>query len=456
MLLKRQRQPQASKQASKPTHLQPTTPNLLDQPSIYDITTSNTHERSTFNLGLLPMADEQDIVIVGGGIIGCTTAYYLTRHPSYDPAKHRIILFEATKIAGGASGKAGGLLARWAYPSSIVPLSWRLHDELAREHSGVERWGYRRVHAGSLDAQPSAPTSADDGETGRTDGDETIAEQLRASGVPEDLTWLDPSTILSYSSLGSPSNTAQVHPYQFTTSMASLAAEKGVKIILGTVTDIQYTTSPLQSTSPSSNKKGSGTARAVSGVTYTRTDTSTPQTHPATTLILTAGPWTPTLLPSLTIPAHRAHSIVIHPSKPISAHALFTSLPTGLNPEIYPRPDSTIYACGPTDSLIPLPSTTALVEVDHKRCEDIRKQISAISPALRDGEVVTEQACYLPGGGPWIGPVGKEEGLLVAAGHTCWGIMNAPATGKLVAEMVFEGKAKSASVRSLDPRRGMW
>jgi len=51
--------------------------------------------------------DRKNIVIIGGGIIGCTTAYFLTRHPSFDPARHTITLLEASKIAGGASGKAG-------------------------------------------------------------------------------------------------------------------------------------------------------------------------------------------------------------------------------------------------------------------------------------------------------------------------------------------------------------
>ncbi|KAK2829850.1 putative oxidoreductase tda3, partial [Arthroderma sp. PD_2] len=60
--------------------------------------------------------NERDIVIVGGGIIGCCCAYFLTRHPSYDPSKHRITVLEASEIAGGASGKAGGLLALWAFP----------------------------------------------------------------------------------------------------------------------------------------------------------------------------------------------------------------------------------------------------------------------------------------------------------------------------------------------------
>ncbi|PSR78430.1 FAD dependent oxidoreductase [Coniella lustricola] len=96
--------------------------------------------------------EKKKIVIVGGGIIGATTAYYLTRHPKFDPALHTVILLEAAAIAAGASGKAGGLLALWAYPECLVPLSYRLHKELADEHDGVQKWGYRRVNCGTIGA----------------------------------------------------------------------------------------------------------------------------------------------------------------------------------------------------------------------------------------------------------------------------------------------------------------
>lgn len=66
----------------------------------------------------------------GGGIIGSTTAYFLSHHSKFDERRDSITLLEATKIAGGASGKAGGLLALWAYPSCIVPLSYELHKEV--------------------------------------------------------------------------------------------------------------------------------------------------------------------------------------------------------------------------------------------------------------------------------------------------------------------------------------
>lgn len=61
-----------------------------------------------------------DIVIIGGGIIGVSTAYYLSRHPSL-PSTTRVTLIEGTDIAAGASEYAGGFLARdseWHLPET--------------------------------------------------------------------------------------------------------------------------------------------------------------------------------------------------------------------------------------------------------------------------------------------------------------------------------------------------
>jgi glycine/D-amino acid oxidase-like deaminating enzyme len=53
----------------------------------------------------------RNIVIVGGGIIGVCTAYYLVTDPSL-PEDATVTLVEGTCIAAGASGHAGGFLAR--------------------------------------------------------------------------------------------------------------------------------------------------------------------------------------------------------------------------------------------------------------------------------------------------------------------------------------------------------
>jgi glycine/D-amino acid oxidase-like deaminating enzyme len=46
-----------------------------------------------------------DVVIVGGGVIGCCIAYYLTLGGA------RVTLVERGQLASGASGVAAGMLA---------------------------------------------------------------------------------------------------------------------------------------------------------------------------------------------------------------------------------------------------------------------------------------------------------------------------------------------------------
>jgi glycine/D-amino acid oxidase-like deaminating enzyme len=282
--------------------------------------------------------------------------------------------------------------------------------------------------------------------------------KLTAAGLPKDLDWVAAESAKSYYEMGTPDNTAQVHPYQFTTAMAQLAEEKGANIVLGSVASI--------------DREGG----AVQSVTYQDKETSETTTIPATDVIIAAGPWTRSVYPPAPISAMRAHSVTIKSKTPISAYALFTeiSLPPNfgrtntfvksksphskeVTPEIYARPGDEAYACGEGDTMVPLPKTTADVETDQSRCQDVIDYVSSISDELRDGEVTARQACYLPNvqaasGGPLIGETGVK-GLLMAAGHTCWGIQNGPGTGKLISEFVFDGKAKSANIGSLDPRR---
>ena len=438
-------------------------------------------------------SERKKVVIIGGGIIGCSTAYFLTRHPKYNPKLHSIYLVEATALANGASGKAGGLLALWAYPQSIVPLSFKLHAELAKEHGGESRWGYRGVGVGQIELKGRQLTGkekvvsqkgvldpeASDGK-GHSEGKgedirgihrsdvasdgnldpspvslqkrskESYAS-LRKMGMPDDLDWVSEDTVLGYESMGSPSDTAQVHPYQFTTSMAALAEEKGAKIVLGRVDKIETKSSKEHV------------------VHYTDKITNRKNSLSATDVIITAGPWSKTVWPGTPISALRAHSVTIRPSRPVSPYCLFTALALPKNfkqgaksraqtvtPEIYARPNNELYACGEGDHLVALPKSADEVVVDDSRCQDIVDYCASFSDEMRDGSVLVRQACYLPqvdgGGGPLVGRT-KTDGVLIASGHTCWGIQNGPGTGRLMSEFVFDGEAKSADIRGLDPRR---
>jgi glycine/D-amino acid oxidase-like deaminating enzyme len=257
-------------------------------------------------------------------------------------------------IASGASGKAGGLLALWAYPSNIVPLSYKLHAELAEEHDGAKRWGYRFVDCGSLSAKGQIYDS-ESTEGGRAEGpreewqklpktDQNIPPSVGRNRVPRDLDWFDADAVVGYSEMGDPTTTAQVHPDLFTTSMADLAVEAGAKIVLGSVTAIDHT------------------GKHVKAVTYEDKESKKIHTIPASDVILAAGPWTSHIFPDAPIEATRAHSVVVKAD--VSPHIIFSEieLPKGfakkggnvksrrhgriVGPEIYPRPDGTIYACG--------------------------------------------------------------------------------------------------------------
>jgi glycine/D-amino acid oxidase-like deaminating enzyme len=50
----------------------------------------------------------EHVVIIGGGIIGICTAYYLSGDERFQSRKLSVTIVEANKIASGASGKAGG------------------------------------------------------------------------------------------------------------------------------------------------------------------------------------------------------------------------------------------------------------------------------------------------------------------------------------------------------------
>lgn len=42
---------------------------------------------------------------------------------------------------------------------------------------------------------------------------------------------------------------------------------------------------------------------------------------------------------------------------------------------------------------------------------------------------------------------------VIATGHTCWGILNAPATGAALAELIVDGHSSSVDLSPFDPAR---
>ncbi len=51
-----------------------------------------------------------------------------------------------------------------------------------------------------------------------------------------------------------------------------------------------------------------------------------------------------------------------------------------------------------------------------------------------------------------MGSVPGTSGLYVATGHSVWGILNAPATGEAMAELVLDGRTR-LDLAAFDPGR---
>ncbi len=78
-----------------------------------------------------------------------------------------------------------------------------------------------------------------------------------------------------------------------------------------------------------------------------------------------------------------------------------------------------------------------------------------MSPVLARAPVLASQACYRPvtaDGLPLIGAVPGARGAYVATGHSVWGILNAPATGEAMAELILDGAA-TLDLSPFDPAR---
>ena len=127
-----------------------------------------------------------------------------------------------------------------------------------------------------------------------------------------------------------------------------------------------------------------------------------------------------------------------------------------LTPELFPRADGTTYVCA-------ISSET--------RCRPIRPRsrrprrdraagsaVRDVSPAFARRRSLARQACYRPvarDGLPLIGRVPGLAGAYVATGHSVWGMLNAPATGEAMAELIVDGGARTFDLRrSIRPACG--
>jgi glycine/D-amino acid oxidase-like deaminating enzyme len=227
--------------------------------------------------------------------------------------------------------------------------------------------------------------------------------------------------------LGSPQTTALVDPRAFTTGLMHAAEAAGAELRIGTVAELVH--------------RPDG---AAGGVVL-----DTGETIDGDAVVIALGPWSLLAARWLPLPAvygFKGHSLIFETGQSIPAEALFLEYQEAsgevLTPEIFPRADGTTWVCA-ISSAQPVPVDPAAVQPDAGAHERLEAMCRTISPVLAAAPVRTRQACFRPvtvDGLPLIGPVPGVDGAYVATGHSVWGMLNSPATGEAMAELILDGR----------------
>ncbi|RDW62111.1 hypothetical protein BP6252_11544 [Coleophoma cylindrospora] len=408
-----------------------------------------------------------DTVILGAGIIGVATAYYLSS--SQNPKSIHLVE-PSPKLFASASGNAGGFLAADWFTSSVAELgrlSFDEHRRIAEEFNGREKWGYSRSTSISLSPgrESLRATRADwlrQGESRRFTASAKDNEQVVGNGWEPD--WLRHAEGDSMEMISEEADTAQVDPLRLSQFLLERCLERGVQLH-----------HPAKAISI-----GNDVRDELASICILNTTTNTETHVPCFKLLIAAGVWSPRVFSDLfttskfcvPVQSLAGYSLVVKSPRWTSTmegkscHAIFTHDPQGYSPEVFSRLGGEIYIAGLNSDAIPVPqlatastiSENAIIALlatsrrllrrshDDAEIEILRKGL-CFRPVTRKGTPILSKIADQNLGDVNTRPDG-EGGVFLAAGHGPWGITLSLGTGKVMAEII-QGKTVSADVSRL-------
>ena len=366
-----------------------------------------------------------EIAVIGGGIVGGSIAWQLASRGAGN-----VTLYEKSVIAAGASGRTGALLRRHYTnepEARLAQLGWNTYrdwEDVVGGSCGFVAW-------------PVIVTVATKGDYGsNVDLMRTNIAMQNRLGIDSQLITADELQRLQpHAYVGDVDyvsfepDSGYVDSIQATTSMVNAARNAGAKIREG----VEVTTV---------HQSGG----RVKGISTSDGDA------PADIVICAAGPWSTAILGTvgIEVPISTIRVQIIIAQRPIELiepHYIYLDTAAG----IFTRP------WGPGRSLVGVaggdqhdavdPNTTDLFN-DHTYPAKAIEAISHRIPAMKSARYLHGHAGLYdmtPDAHPIIGNVGLD-GLYLAAGFSGAGFKKGPAVGITLAEMIIDGKARSADL----------
>ena len=348
------------------------------------------------------------VIVVGGGIIGCATAYELAK------AGSKVTLFERAIPGAEASSAAAGLLTvggtRRAAPFQKLALnSWARYPDIARELRDVTGVDVEHMTAGTLYPLFDHGQSAEAEEQLRS----PLAKEMGMRVVEgSELREMEPGLSPDIKTALFVRGDHWVNNQRLVTAYASAAAGRGVALRTG----IEVS-------------RIIADGRRVTGVL------AAGERIEADCVLLAAGAWSAPL----------AASLGLHlPVVPVRGQMVAVSnVPGLLRHAVH----------GHQGYLTPRPSGELLIgaTVEHVGFEravtpagiaELLTGAIAVLPRLQDRPITRTWCGFRPGTPddmPVLGPWPDLEGLFVATGHYRNGILLAPATAALMTQAILGG-----------------
>lgn len=368
-----------------------------------------------------------EVLIVGGGVIGCAAAYFLA-------AEHgvRALVVERDGVGRHASGGAAGELSvvgRSQLDATITPgdpftalcvEGARLHQEFGaalREESGVD-YGL----ADTLILRPSLT---------RREAEEAQAQLAIQRGLGLEAEWLEPpalealETWMTKDTHGAIlTGEAQLESEPFAHALAQAAVRRGAEIVIDEVTGLEAE---------------EGRAPRVVGRSGV---------YDGDRVVLAAGPWSARLGASIGVRA---------PVRPVRGQILRLQAPA--RAQRYGVFHSTGYALPKAAGAVYVGTTEEEAgfeaETTAEGKESILAAVARFAPEAAWLPVLTATACLRPvsdDGLPLMGAAPGRDGLYVATGHGRKGILLCLASGKAMADFIVTGRSAIA-IDAFDPAR---